>query len=67
MRTVKLLKGWLGHNPDDILQVDNNVAFGLVDNGTATEDLSLSKVMDEKKETKEFSYRKKKRTNYRIK
>lgn len=67
MRTIKLLKGWLTHKPDTIIQVDNNVAFGLVDGGVATYDLSFKKVVDERKSTKELGFGKKKRSSYKIK
>lgn len=32
MRKVKLLKAYNGHNAGEIIEVSNNVAFGLIDN-----------------------------------
>ena len=67
MRTIKLLKTCLGHNVGDILQVDNNVAFGLVDSKSATYNLSLNVGYEEKKETKEIRFGKRKTRGYKIK
>lgn len=50
MRTVKLLKPYLSHSEGTVINVDNNVAFGLVDSGVGTYDLGLEAV--EKRETK---------------
>ena len=41
MRTVKLLTSYLGHKKDDIILVDNNIAFGLIDSGRATHDIKI--------------------------
>jgi hypothetical protein len=67
MRTIKLLKAWLGHYKDDILQVDNNVAFGLVDSGTATYDLTLRQSYIGSETTKEMRFDKKRIRGYKIK
>jgi hypothetical protein len=64
MRTVKLLTSYLGHKKDDIILVDNNIAFGLIDSGRATHDI---KIVDEIKVTKEMRVGKKKRGDYKIK
>lgn len=33
--SVYILKSWQEHNPGDIVEVSNNVAFGLIDSGVA--------------------------------
>lgn len=43
MRTVKLLKPYLNFNTDEVILLDNNVAFGLVDSGVATFNLEVVK------------------------
>lgn len=35
MKKVYLLKSYNGHNVGEIIEVTNNVAFGLIENGTA--------------------------------
>lgn len=35
MIKIYLLKSYQGHGADEIITVSNNVAFGLIDNGTA--------------------------------
>ena len=75
MRTVQLLKAWEDHNIGDIVTVDNNVAFGLVDSKIAT--YKIRKVERESKQekvvesddkmTKEMRADKRKSSSYRTK
>jgi len=65
MRKIKLLKPWLNHNKGDLVLVDNNVAFGLIDNKTATYDITIQKPFEDKKVTKESRFGKKR--SYHIK
>lgn len=51
MITIKLLKEYLGHKVGDVILVDNNIAFGLVDSGTATTNLKVKVVSDDEKKT----------------
>ena len=68
MRTIKLLSSYLGNKEGDIIVVDNNIAFGLIDSGKATYDLKvLIATADEVKQTKEMRFGKKKKDGYRIK
>jgi len=58
MRQVKLLKEYDGHGAGEVISVSNNIAFGLIDTGIATDADRDFLVESEFGETKAIDLRK---------